>query len=81
VAIIKLSNPKPWDQLLDDKAFKNQISNDILELYILEQFWYIGKSNTLKYLGIIEFFTIAHEVDHFYRLLLEVNFKEAFNYH
>lgn len=78
---VKLSNPKPWEQLLDDKDFKKQLTDDILERYILRQRWYGGKSSTLKYLEISEFFTIAHKGDHFYGLLLEVNFKEAFYQH
>jgi hypothetical protein len=77
----KLSNPKPWEQLLDDADFKKQLTNDILERYILRQRWYGGKSSTLKYLEISEFFTIEYNGDHFYGLLLEVNFKEAFYQH
>ena len=81
MAKTKLSHPKPWEQLLDDPAFKKQLTDDILERYILKQRWYGGKSSTLKYLEISEFFTIAHKGDHFYGLLLEVNFKEAFYQH
>ncbi|KQC34269.1 trehalose synthase [Nonlabens sp. YIK11] len=77
----KLTNPKPWEQLLDDAAFKKQLTHDILESYVVQQRWYGGKSSTLKYLEISEFFTIAHKGDHFYGLLLEVNFKEAFYQH
>jgi maltose alpha-D-glucosyltransferase/alpha-amylase len=81
VTKVKLSNPKPWEQLLDDADFKKQLTDDILERYILRQRWYGGKSSTLKYLEISEFFTIEHNGDHFYGLLLEVNFKEAFYQH
>jgi maltose alpha-D-glucosyltransferase/alpha-amylase len=77
----KLTNPKRWEQLLDDPEFKKQLTDDVLESYILKQRWYGGKSSTLKYLEISEFFTIAHKGDHFYGLLLEVNFKEAFYQH
>lgn len=77
----KLKNPKPWEKLLDDTAFKQQLTEDVLEKYVIQQRWYGGKSSTLKYLEISEFFTIAHKGDHFYGLLLEVNFKEAFYQH
>jgi maltose alpha-D-glucosyltransferase/alpha-amylase len=73
-----LSNPTQWENLLHDKDFKKQLTDDVLEQYVVEQRWYGGKSSTLKYLEIGEFFTIAHDSDHFYGLLLEVNFKEAF---
>ncbi len=81
MAKIKLTNPKSWEELLDDAAFKKQLTDDVLEKYILRQRWYGGKSSTLKYLEISEFFVIAHKGDHFYGLLLEVNFKEAFYQH
>lgn len=77
----KLKHPKPWEMLLDDIAFKQQLTEDVLEKYVIQQRWYGGKSSTLKYLEISEFFTIAHKGDHFYGLLLEVNFKEAFYQH
>ncbi len=76
-----LSNPKAWEELLNDDAFKKQLTDDVLEHYIADQRWYGGKSSTMKYLEISEFFTIAHKGDHFYGLLLEVNFKEAFYQH
>lgn len=74
----KLSNPHSWEHLLQDAAFKKQLTEDVLEQYVVQQRWYGGKSSTLKYLEIGEFFVIAHKGDHFYGLLLEVNFKEAF---
>ncbi|AZQ43742.1 maltokinase N-terminal cap-like domain-containing protein [Nonlabens ponticola] len=78
---VKLTNPTRWENLLDDPAFKKQLTEDVLENYVVSQRWYGGKSSTLKYLEISEFFTIAHKGDHFYGLLLEVNFKEAFYQH
>jgi maltose alpha-D-glucosyltransferase/alpha-amylase len=76
-----LTNPTAWENLLNDADFKKQLTEDVLEKYIVEQRWYGGKSSTLKYLEITEFFVISHKEDHFYGLLLEVNFKEAFYQH
>ncbi|MGB3592136.1 MAG: trehalose synthase [Nonlabens sp.] len=73
-----LSNPTQWENLLHDASFKKQLTDDVLEAYVVDQRWYGGKSSTLKYLEIGEFFVISHKGDHFYGLLLEVNFKEAF---
>lgn len=70
-----------WEKVLDHPGFKDLLVSDVLEKYIVEQRWYGGKSSTLKYLEISAFFTIEHNGDHFYGLLLEVNFKEAFYQH
>jgi len=77
----RLVNPTHWEDLLNDNDFKKQLTDDVLENYIVEQRWYGGKSSSLKYLDISEFFVISHKGDHFYGLLLEVNFKEAFYQH
>jgi maltose alpha-D-glucosyltransferase/alpha-amylase len=76
-----LSIPTHWENILGDEQFKELLVSDVLQNYITEQRWYGGKSSTLKYLEISQFFTIEHQGDYFYGLLLEVNFREAFYQH
>jgi len=76
-----LKIPTAWESILDDSKFRDLLVSDVLQSYITEQRWYGGKSSTLKYLEISEFFTIEHYGDFYYGLLLEVNFREAFYQH
>ncbi|MDX1314105.1 MAG: trehalose synthase, partial [Eudoraea sp.] len=70
-----------WDELLDDKRFLKIFLSDILEDYVIKQRWYGGKSSTLKYIELQEYFRIQQKGEVYYGLLLEINFKEAFYHH
>lgn len=67
-----------WKELLEADRFKKELCEDILEPYILNQRWYGGKASALKYIEVIDSFPIEDEVDTFYGIVLEVNFREAF---
>lgn len=67
-----------WEIVFEDKEFKNILSSNILEQYIVSKRWFGGKSSTLKYIDIIDLFKISSDESVYYGLLLEVNFKEAF---
>ncbi len=70
-----------WEELLEDKRFLKVFLSDILEDYVIKQRWYGGKSSTLKYIELQEYFRIQQKGEVYYGLLLEINFKEAFYHH
>ncbi|MBT8312259.1 MAG: trehalose synthase, partial [Flavobacteriaceae bacterium] len=70
-----------WEELLEDKRFLKVFLSDILENYVIKQRWYGGKSSTLKYIELQEYFRIQQKGEVYYGLLLEINFKEAFYHH
>ncbi len=71
----------PWEQLMDDERFVEVFLSDVLENYVVQQRWYGGKSSTMKYIELQEYFRIQHNEEVYYGLLLEVNFEEAFYQH
>ena len=71
----------PWEQLLDEGSFMEVFLSDVLENYVQRQRWYGGKSSTLKYIELQEYFRIQQREEVYYGLLLEVNFEEAFYQH
>ena len=71
----------PWEQLLDNGKFMEVFLSEVLENYVQRQRWYGGKSSTLKYIELQEYFRIQQREEVYYGLLLEVNFEEAFFQH
>lgn len=71
----------PWEQLMDDTDFVRAFLSDVLEEYVQKQRWYGGKSSTMKYIELQEYFRIQQREEVYYGLLLEVNFEEAFYQH
>jgi maltose alpha-D-glucosyltransferase/alpha-amylase len=71
----------PWEQLMEDGSFMNVFLSDVLENYVQQQRWYGGKSSSLKYIELQEYFRIQQREEVYYGLLLEVNFDEAFYQH
>jgi trehalose synthase-fused probable maltokinase len=67
-----------WLHAFEDEDFLKDFSADILESYIVTKRWYGGKSSTLKYIEVQDVFKISSEVNNYYAVLLEVNYKEAF---
>lgn len=67
-----------WKNAFDDSDFLKDFSADILESYIVKKRWYGGKSSTLKYIEVQDYFKIASKRNNYYGVLLEVNYKEAF---
>ncbi len=67
-----------WENVFEDSEFKNILSSNVLEQYVVSKRWFGGKSSTLKYIDIIDLFKVNSEESTYYGLLLEVNFKEAF---
>jgi len=70
-----------WKHAFADEEFVKVFSSDILENYIINKRWYGGKSSTLKYIEVVDFFKINSKNNTYYGVLLEVNFKEAFYQH
>ncbi|MDG1572589.1 trehalose synthase [Robiginitalea sp. M366] len=71
----------PWEGLMDHPEFVSVFLSDVLERYVQQQRWYGGKSSTLKYIELQEYFRIQQGAEVYYGLLLEVNFEEAFYQH
>ncbi|RZJ31465.1 MAG: trehalose synthase [Flavobacterium sp.] len=67
-----------WKNAFDDPDFLKDFSADILESYIVKKRWYGGKSSTLKYIEVQDYFRITSKTNNYYGVLLEVNYKEAF---
>ncbi|PJB11302.1 MAG: trehalose synthase [Flavobacteriales bacterium CG_4_9_14_3_um_filter_40_17] len=67
-----------WRFLFESPEFAETFCQDILEPFILKQRWYAGKSSAMKYIELLDFFKLEDEVNCFYGVLFEVNFKEAF---
>ncbi len=72
---------QPWESIMDDSRFVQAFLSDVLEAYVQQQRWYGGKSSTLKYIELHEYFRIQQREEVYYGLLLEVNFEEAFYQH
>lgn len=70
-----------WENAFEDENFLKVFSSDILEEYIVKKRWYGGKSSTLKYIEVVDFFKLKSSKNTYYGALLEVNFKEAFYQH
>ena len=70
-----------WEELMEDDGFVPMFLSDVLEDYVVKQRWYGGKSSTLKYIELSEYFRIQRHEEVYYGLILEVNFKEAFYQH
>lgn len=67
-----------WEDLFENKRFTSELCSDVLESYIIKQRWYGGKASAIKYIQIINHFKIENDLDTFYGVIVEVNFKEAF---
>ena len=67
-----------WKNAFEDDDFIKVFASDILENYIVNKRWYGGKSSTLKYIEVVDFFKMTSKKNTYYGVLLEVNFKEAF---
>lgn len=67
-----------WNDAFEDPEFIKTFSTEILENYILKKRWYAGKSSTLKYIEIVDYFLLKSKKNIFYGVLFEVNFSEAF---
>ena len=63
----------PWEKLMDDGSFIEVFLSDVLENYVQQQRWYGGKSSSLKYIELQEYFRIQQREEVYYGLLLEVN--------
>lgn len=70
-----------WESLMEDREFVKVFLSDVLETYVQQQRWYGGKSSTLKYIELHEYFRIQQREEVYYGLLLVVNFEEAFYQH
>ncbi|WP_348812613.1 maltokinase N-terminal cap-like domain-containing protein [Flavobacterium maritimum] len=70
-----------WKDAFEDEDFVKIFSSDILENYIINKRWYGGKSSTLKYIEVVDWFKITSKDNTYFGVLLEVNFKEAFYQH
>ena len=75
------SSEHSWETIMDDKGFVKAFLSEVLEAYVQEQRWYGGKSSTLKYIELHEYFRIQQREEVYYGLLLVVNFEEAFYQH
>lgn len=75
------TSEQPWEALMEDSRFVKAFLSEVLETYVQQQRWYGGKSSTLKYIELQEYFRIQQREEVYYGLLLEVNFEEAFYQH
>lgn len=75
------SSDHTWETIMEDNGFVKAFLSEVLEDYVQEQRWYGGKSSTLKYIELHEYFRIQQREEVYYGLLLVVNFEEAFYQH
>jgi maltose alpha-D-glucosyltransferase/alpha-amylase len=75
------SSTKRWEELIEDKEFVNVLVSDFLEKYIQKQRWFGGKSSTLKYIELSEYFKMQQDGEIYFGLIVEVDFEEAFYHH
>ena len=75
------SSTNTWEELIEDKDFVAVFLSDVLEEYIQKQRWYGGKSSSLKYIELSEYFRIQQDDEIYFGLIIEVNFVEAFYHH
>lgn len=80
-SIEKYNFDVPWEELLENKDFLKVFLSDILEKYILKQRWFAGKSSTIKYIELSEYFRIQQNNEVYFGLIIEVDFEEAFYHH
>jgi maltose alpha-D-glucosyltransferase/alpha-amylase len=67
-----------WKDAFENEEFLNAFANEILERYIPEKRWYAGKSSSLKYIEINDYFEMHSDKNHYFGILIEVHFKESF---
>lgn len=67
-----------WKDAFEDEEFLSAFTNEILERYIPEKRWYAGKSSSLKYIEISDYFDMHSDKNHYFGILIEVHFKESF---
>lgn len=73
-----LEFPLTWEELMKSVEFQKQLCGDVLQDYILKQRWYGGKASKLKYIDVLDYFSVQNESDLYYGLVIEVNYIEAF---
>ena len=78
---VLFSSNNNWEEIMADQAFIAVFLSEILQEYIQKQRWYAGKSSTLKYIELSEYFKIQQANEVYFGLILEVNFTEAFYHH
>lgn len=67
-----------WGEAFNKDSFNKVFCDEIIPKYIVQKRWFAGKSSTIKYVEIIDFFTVPSNTHSYYGILLEVNFEEAF---
>jgi maltose alpha-D-glucosyltransferase/alpha-amylase len=67
-----------WKDAFENEEFLNAFTNEILERYIPEKRWYAGKSSSLKYIEISDYFDMHSDKNHYFGILIEVHFNESF---
>jgi len=67
-----------WKEAFENEEFLSAFTNEILERYLPEKRWYAGKSSSLKYIEINDYFKMHSTQNHYFGILIEVHFKESF---
>ena len=67
-----------WKEAFENEEFLSAFTNEILERYIPKKRWYAGKSSSLKYIEINDYFDMHSDKNHYFGILIEVHFKESF---
>jgi maltose alpha-D-glucosyltransferase/alpha-amylase len=68
----------PWSGAFEEEAFIKEFCADIIPKYIVQKRWFAGKSSKIKYVEVIDVFTVPSNLHRYYGVLIEVNFEEAF---
>lgn len=77
----KLVTPATWDAVFDAGPFKKDLEELILPEYIQTCRWFAGKSSTIKHIRINYTLRLTEKKKHYYIIILETQFKEAFSQH
>ncbi len=75
----KLISPLPWGSVFESGPFKKDLEELILPDYIQTCRWFAGKSSSIKHVRINHILSLTEKKQHYYIIILEAQFKEAFS--
>jgi trehalose synthase-fused probable maltokinase len=75
----KLVTPSSWDVVFETGPFQKDLEEIILPEYIQTCRWFAGKSSTIKHVRINHILSLTEKKKHYYIIILEAQFKEAFS--
>ncbi len=75
----KLISGTGWESIFESVPFKKDLEELVLPDYIQSCRWFAGKSSTIKHVRINHILSLKEKKEHYYIIILETQFKEAFS--